>query len=164
MKRFIKWFRQWVSIMDKEEKIGFSMGAVIGLLVCIFLFLSIDKVPATASDYELMEKQVIAIEQNPDLLYKTDCNITVNNEIITVSLMNDECKLIAKYNRNFELLSTQKEENDNYMVWWLALSLSILIGAVVYGFGSVILLCAILAFEEFWYWICKKIYIKEKSE
>lgn len=165
MKRFIKWFRQWVSEMSKEEKIGFAMGAIIGLLLGIFMFVSTDTVPATANDYEPMEKQVIAIQQNPDLLYETDCNITVNNDVITVSFMNDECKLTAQYNQNFELLSTQKEENDNYMVWWLTLLLSILLGFMVFGIGSILLTVLIAGLEELWKWICKKIYsIKAKSK
>ncbi len=165
MKRFIKWFRQWVSKMDKEEKIGFAMGAVIGLFVCIFLFVSTDKIPATASDYEPMEKQVIAIQQNPDLLYETDCNITVNNDIITVSFINDECKLTAQYNQNFELLSTQKEENDNYMAWWIVLPLSILLGFISYGVSSGISIVLIAALEELWKLICKKTHsIKAKSK
>lgn len=164
MKRFIKWFREWVSPMDKGDKISLVMAAGIGLFVCIFLFVSTDIVPATASDYEPMEKQVIAIQQNPTLIYEKDCNITVNNDIITVSFINDECKLNARYNQNFELLSTQKEEGDNYMAWWFALPVSILIGFAALEISAIILRVLINTLEELWKLICKKKHsVKEKS-
>lgn len=158
MKRFIKRARQRVNKMITEEKIGFALGTIIGLFVCICVFISIDKVPATASDYEPIEKQVIAIQYNPNLLYETDCNITVNKEIITVSFTNAECKLTAQYNKNFELLSIQKEENDSYIVWWRALLYSIAIGVAVYVYSTFLLTLLIAQLEDIWQWIRKKIF------
>ena len=49
-----------------------------------------------------------AIQQNPDLLLKTNCNISITDDVITVIFSNDECKLTVKYDQSFEVLSTSK--------------------------------------------------------
>lgn len=159
MKRCIKWlinsFNKRISKMQTEEKIGFAIGSVIGILIGIFIFVSIDTAPATIYDYELMEKQLIAIQQNPELLLKTDCSITVKNEIITVCFENDECKLIVRYDQNFKVLSTSKV--DNYMFWILALGLALLSGILVYCISSFVVISIVFLIEILWKFIYKKI-------
>ena len=54
----VNWFIQWVHKMEIEERIGFAIGGVIGIVVGIALFVSVDKVPAMAIDYEPLEKQM----------------------------------------------------------------------------------------------------------
>ena len=148
MKRCIKWFNNWcynrAIKMCKEEIIGISLGAITSLLVCVLLFVSLDKVPATPFDYEQMENQVIAIQQNHDLLFKTNCNIEINNEVITVNFENDECKLIVEFDQNFEILSTSKE--DNCWFWLSALGASSLVGILTYFLGSFVWIVLIFLF------------------
>jgi len=153
-KWLINWFTRWVSKMRKEEKIGFAISGLIAPIVAISLFVSIDKVPATTFDYEQMEKQVIAIQQNHDLLFKTDCNIYINNEVITVNLKNDECQLSVQFNQNFEVLSTSRI--DNYICWLFALAIALNVGIVIYCIGFFIVTVIIFLLEILWESIYKK--------
>ena len=99
MKRCIKWLIDklknllWES--EGEQVVGFAISGLLGIVLALMFFVSIDKVPATPSDYEQLEKQVNVIQQNPDLLLDTNCTINVNNEIITVVFENDECKVFV---------------------------------------------------------------------
>ena len=158
MKRCFKWlincFTRWVSQMEKEEKIGFAIGGIIGIIVTISIFGFIDKVPATTSDYEQMEKQVIAIQQDPELLFKTDCNIYINNEVITVNFENDECKLTAQYDQNFEVLSISKD--DNCIFGPFALGISLFMGFMTYCIVAFVITVVIFLLEILWEFIFHK--------
>ena len=154
MKRCINWFTQWVKKMRHEEKIGFALGAIISVVVGVIWFVSIDKVPATANDYKTLENQMAAIQQNPDLLFKTNCNIYINDNVITVNFMNDECSMTVQYDQNFEVLSTSKA--DNYTFWLYALGEAVFIGFIVYCIGSFLLIVAVYLFEILWEFILSK--------
>lgn len=151
----VNWFTQWVHKMEIEERIGFAIGAIIGIVVGITLFVSIDKTPATAINYEPLEKQMTAIQQNPDLLLKTNCNISISDDVITVSFSNDECKLTVQYNENFGVLSTSK--TDNYTFWLWALELAVLIGFFIYVVASLLLTTAVFLLEILWEFICNRL-------
>ena len=78
-------FAKKVKKMSKEEIIVNTISIIIGVIIALTVFLPFDKVPATMADYDLLEKQELLIQQNPELLLKTNCNINVNNDIITVT-------------------------------------------------------------------------------
>ena len=86
MKRCIKWlinwFTQWVEKMSWFERVGFALGGVLGIVIGIMFFVSIDKVPATSADYQQLEEQTIYVQQSPESLLETNCNIDINDEII----------------------------------------------------------------------------------
>ena len=143
--RIVNWFTQWVHKMSIEERIGVAIGAIIGIVLGITFFVSIDTTPATAINYEPLEKQMTAIQQKPDLLLKTNCNISISDDVITVRFSNDECKLIVQYDENFGVLSTSK--TDNYMFWLSALGLAVIIGVFIYEVTSMLLTIAIFLIE-----------------
>ncbi len=149
----MKRFTQCLKRMKTEEKIGFAISVIISVVVGITLFLSYDMVPATASDYEALENQITHIQQNPDLLLKTNCNIFINDDVITVKFMNDECSMIVKYDQNFEVLSTSKE--DNYIFWPFSLGLSVLGGIFVWTITYIVSLVVL--------YLCKFILLKFKN-
>ncbi|MCI8617967.1 MAG: hypothetical protein HFJ60_07020 [Clostridia bacterium] len=151
----VNWFIQWVHKMEIEERIGFAIGGVIGIVVGIALFVSVDKVPAMAIDYEPLEKQMSDIQQNPNLLLKTKCNISITDDVITVIFSNDKCKLTVKYDQNFEVLSTSK--TDQYMFWLWALGLAVLIGTFVYALTSFLLTLVVYLLEILWEFICDRL-------
>lgn len=155
MKRRIKWlidwFVDWIGQFDWEEIVGFAISGLVGIALTIMIFVYTDKVPATPSDYEQLEDQVNVIKQNPDLLLETDCNININGEIITVEFENDECKMTAKYDKNFEVLSTSKE--DKSMFWLLVLVLALIVGGVEIYLVSFLLSLVILLLEIAVKWI-----------
>ena len=157
MKRRIKclidWFTSWIGQFDWEQIVGFAISGVIGIALTIMLFIGIDKVPATSSDYEQLEDQVNVIQQNPDLLLETDCNI--NGEIITVKFENNECRMTAKYDKDFEILSTSKE--DKSMFWLLALVLALIIGGAEIYFVGWLLSLVILLLKIAVEWIFEKV-------
>lgn len=165
MKRYFKGlinrFTRWVNKMRKEEKIGLAIGGIIGIIVAVSVFVVIDKVPATTDNYEPMEKQVSLIQQNHDLLFKTDCNIYINGEVITVNFENDECKLTAQYNQNFEVLSISKE--DNYIFWLFALVLALFMGFATLWAVAFVMMVVIFLFEILWEFICSKFKVHKSN-
>ncbi len=147
MKRCIKWlidwFTDWIGQFDWEQIVGFAISGLVGIALTIMMFAYTDKVPATSSDYEQLENQVNVIQQNSDLLLQTDCNINIKGEIITVEFENDECKMTAKYDKDFEVLSTSKE--DKAIFWVRALVLPLIVGgAEIYFVGWLLSLVTLL--------------------
>ena len=137
----INWFTQWVGKMTWQGKVGFALGGILGVVIGVITLVSIDKVPATPTDYQLLEQQAINVQQNPELLLETNCNINIDDEVITIRFENDECKVYAKYNKNFEMLSYSKE--DNYIFWLWAFLLALLCGIFAYVSGAFILMILI---------------------
>lgn len=159
MKRCIKWlidwFTDWIGQFYWEQIVGFAISGLVGIALTIMIFVYTDKVPATSSDYEQLEDQVNVIQQNPDLLLETDCNININGEIITVKFENNECKMTAKYDKDFEILSTSKE--DKSMFWLLALVLALIIGGAEIYFVGWLLSLVILLLKIAVEWIFEKV-------
>ena len=97
MKRCIKWVISWIAERinekDWEEIVGFVIAGLLGIVLGIMFYTIIDIVPANPMDYDQLEEQVNSIQQNPDLLLKTDYDINIKDEIITVEFENDECKI-----------------------------------------------------------------------
>ena len=141
MKRCIKWvtnwFAQWVGKMCWQEKVSFALGGVLGIIVGITIFVTTDTIPATPLDYQPLEEQAIAVQQNPKLLLETNCNIDIDDEAITICFKNDECKINARYNKSFEMLSYSKEDNCKFWVWTFCGAL--LIGIATYGLGTFVI-------------------------
>lgn len=108
MKRFWKKIKSFFTGFEKETHIGYFLGISICLVTAIFLISTLDKTPASESDFKELETQITAIQQIPALLFQTDCEIDVADKIITVKLENEECTLTAKFNQDFEIVSTEK--------------------------------------------------------
>lgn len=150
MKRFFRksicWFTQWVEKMNWQEKVGFAFGGLLGIILGIIVFVSIDKVPATPMDYQPLEQKAISVQQNPELLFETNCEINNNDEVITITFKNDKCKVCARYNKNFEMLSYTKEDNHTFWVW--AFLIALMFGIIVYGIGAMVLTVTISLISE----------------
>ena len=91
MKRCIKWVISWIAERinekDWEEIVGFVIAGLLGIVLGIMFYTIIDIVPANPMDYDQLEEQVNSIQQNPDLLLKTDYDINIKDEIITVEFI-----------------------------------------------------------------------------
>lgn len=158
MKRFIEKLinsiNNWKSNAMVEEKIGVVLGIIIGILVGVSIYINLDTIPATPLDYELMEKQVIAIQENPELLLKSDCNVEMKDEIITAVFKNDECKLKVCFNQDFEVISSKKI--DLYIFWPLAFLGSLFLGVEVFLLSYYLILILIILGEGLVEVICEK--------
>ena len=148
MKRCIKWIisriANWIDENSREELAGFVIAGLLGIVLGIMFYITTDRVPATPMDYDQLEEQVNSIHQNPDLLLKTDCEINIKDEIITVKFENDECKITVKYDKNFEVLSTSKEDKSIFWVWSLVIALIIVVFVWYFGFVVVTLIILLL--------------------
>lgn len=145
IKEVISWIANRINEKDWEDIVGVVIAGLLGIVLGIMFYTIIDIVPANPMDYDQLEEQVNSIQQNPDLLLKTDCDINIKDEIITVKFENDECKITIKYDKNFEVLSTSKEDKSIFWVWALAIALFI-VGFVWYA-GSVVATLIILLLE-----------------
>jgi len=160
-KRFINWLNKWWQSLVTEEKIAAILGGATGIFIFIFCFLNTDIAPATEHDYLPLEKQVIEIQQNNDMLFSKDCDITIKDEIISVTFENEECSLIAEYDQNFTLLSVEKK--DKYMHWCKATPLILLASVVTYCY-SFLLLCFIIAVIKLMRNMIKPLIVKIKNK
>lgn len=123
------------------------IGIVLGIVLCVKLYTTTDIVPATPNDYKQLEEEVNAIQQNPELLLETDHDdINIKDGIITIKFENDKCKITAKYDKNFKVVSTSKEDKSIFWVWPLAL-IQIIVGMVWYS-GPTIVTIAIIFLED----------------
>jgi len=86
MKRCFKWLINWFTKLEKEDRIGYVIGGIISIILAISIFATIDKVPATPSDYEPMEKQAMAIQKDPDL--PMPCTVFPDFQCIQTVLQN----------------------------------------------------------------------------
>lgn len=141
MKRYIKWlinwFVCWFGRMELSEKVCFVLALLCAIITVRMSFLSFYKPPASSFDYDTLELQAISAQKSPEQLFRTDCDINVNGKIITVTFENDSCWVTAKYNNQFELLSTKKK--DKGFSWLSALASSLFLGFLTYGYTFLIL-------------------------
>lgn len=128
----------------------FILLTVAGVILWIASFKDIDTIPATTMDYQPLEELTIAIQQNPQLLFKTNCEVEIDSDFITVTLENKNCKLITKYNKNFEIVSSSKK--DKSMFWLLALLLSFVV-ACMELYGICIVIAALLSIYLFVFYL-----------
>lgn len=97
MKRFINYFATYF--------LNIVVGALMSIGMLALIFFNFNVVPATSADYAPLQQQISAISENPSLLFEIDGSVEINSEIITVCLENDKCKILAEYNKKFEILS-----------------------------------------------------------
>lgn len=149
MKRYSKIVKNWffclITRKDWKEIIVTAISILLSIAVAIFCYVETDTVPATQLDYEQLEKKAYSLEKNPDLLLKTDCNINVNGKVITVKFENNECILTAEYDRDFNILSTYRE--DKYMFFLFAIFLCFLVSILAFLFVYLVLFIILFFFE-----------------
>ncbi len=115
--------------LNNKADLSVVVGMVIlSIAVTIWFFVAIYEKSPMPSDYEQMEKQALAIQENPDLIYNTDCIIDNDNGIISVCFVNEKanCVVEARYNQDFEILSIITK--DSGVDLGFAISSSLLLG------------------------------------
>lgn len=163
MKRCIKKVIDWIRKNSWKENISFGISAILSIVMSVSIFVDIDTIPATLSDYEQLENQINAIQQNPDLLLETDCNIIVKDDKITVEIENDNCKMTAKYDKNnFKVLETSKEDKYAFWLWAIIFALFTFIVMCAAGCAVILFVIEIIQFVcskiiTLIKWICRKI-------
>lgn len=140
----------WFKSQPRQMWGIFILLTVAGVILWIASFKDIDTIPATTMDYQPLEEQAIASQQNPQLLFKTNCEVEIDSDLITVTLENKNCKLITKYNKNFEIVSSSKK--DKSMFWLLALLLSFVV-AFMKLYGICIVIATLLSIYLFVFYL-----------
>ena len=145
MKRCIKCLIGWIILrFEWKQIVGFGVAGLLGIAIAILYVASIDKVPATPSDYEQLESEMNIIQQNLDLL-EIEHSIDPRSGSITIIIENAECKLITQYNKNFEVLSTSRE--DKYMSWGVVLLCALIIVFLITYMGGYTLELILMVLE-----------------
>ena len=121
MKRWIKWL----------NKIPLWQKILLCIILCFdiaFSYIAIfntDTTPATEYDYAQLEAQAYEIIQNHNLLLQSHCNIQITDAEISVVFENSECELTVVYDKEFNILST--ERSDKRLPWYFIVSLLLFI-------------------------------------
>lgn len=120
MKRYVKnlinWFTDYFVQFEWKEIVGFVIALMLGCAWFMAYLKVSDTTPATPDDYKPLKNQAKAVAQNPKLLREIDCDINIESGIITVKFENDECKVFAKYDKNFALLSTSEKDKSEFWI------------------------------------------------
>lgn len=158
MKRYFKNlitnFSHWIMFFDWQEIVGFGTATILGIVTAILLFVSIDKTPATASDFEQLEEKVRIIQQEPSTLFKTDCTMEVENQLISFTLENDECSVTATLDQNYEILSLSRE--DNYTFGLFAFIVCLFYCIIIVFIGGLLLTDILLVITNVVHAVSKK--------
>jgi len=143
-------------LFDLATSLLAAIAVIVAVVTTIVFSYSSDTTPATASDYKMLEKQVeaIAAHKNLNLLLETNCNITVKDTVIAITFSNNECSLIAEYDKKLDVLSTT--QND-FAEHWLLISILALLFGISLGVATFIFPLLIFALIYFlWRKLTKK--------
>lgn len=112
MKRKIADLVNWVPVWERHKELITSVFfVVVYCIVGIYWLSLVDILPATAEDYKPLIESAKNIQKNPSLLLEYEwANGKNMGNILTISFKNDECNLIAQYDKDFVLLSTTKKD------------------------------------------------------
>lgn len=117
----------WARGNSTLDWVVFSIWVVIAISIAVFVFLCVDKTPATEEDYAPLVSRAKIIQEKPIKMIEQNGRITINNEEIVLEFENSECKISAVYDRDFNLKEIKKRDKAHPVV------LAIL-GASVIGF------------------------------
>ena len=140
MKRLLITFLSWIASLVKNKTAVYTISILVGIAVGIWVFLLLDKTPATEADYKPLEEQAYAISQNPDLLYETEGEARITKGKIELTLRNSECILVTKYNSDFEVIETTRQDASISVFWAIFLSTLLVIAGAVATLNILILL------------------------
>lgn len=134
VRKIYKFIEEWIVENDFLHFVG---GIIIGIILCIFIFLSIDSTPATNNDYAPLVTQQKQISKDFNIIYSYDnYQITPSKDNIQVILSNKECRLICTYDKNFKFVSSEKY--DKAFPKLIALLVSILFSLILAYFAVAI--------------------------
>lgn len=148
MKRFTKWLGKMFAFAKENRQITILvvLGVIAGIVLGFVIYCTIDRVPATALDYAELETQIEAIQETPDVLLKTNCSISVKDEVFTVTLSNKECKVITEFDQNFNVLSTTKTDFATNWIVTLIMSIVLAVMGGFIGFLAFVLIACLIEF------------------
>lgn len=105
----MNWYTKRFSI---EKFLSVLLGFVSAILFCIFIWSSFDLTPATVDDYAELYKKLESAQGKPEYFFRDDGEIKISDGIITCEISNRECKMIGRYNQDFELIETIKTDTS----------------------------------------------------
>ena len=122
-----------------------------GLGLVMWGYINIDKIPATPDDYQVLERQIVNIQQDPDMLFEMeDCRVSISGEEIKVDIENEECEISVLFNKNFEVISTTKKDKC------ISEGALIIVLAVIF-FVGVELTAIAFSLLAMGFYVCKKV-------
>lgn len=152
-------------IMDNhktpEKIVVFIISGIVAIIVSVFLFNNLDRIPATSEDFEELHEQIKMIQDNPEEILNHNGKITVSDDKITYEIENKECKMIGEYTRDYKLLQTTKV--DNAISIYVAILICAAVGTLVFLL-STIGLCEFIIIVGILYILIINIYKKLRKQ
>ena len=164
MKRIKNWLEDicWgIDIEYWQSLVAVVIGIILFIGSAIWYFVDLDRVPATAEDYAPLEQQIVAIQENRDLLFITDSDVTVRDSVTTITLTSERVDLTVRLNETFEVLEII--HTDNSYTFWGAIGTSALVGVMVGLLGG-FALWLVLWILYFFVWLFSKFHRPKKQE
>lgn len=112
MLRFLEKCKQsiktWAKGNNTFDWVLLGSWVLTALVIGTLVFLMINTTPATPEDYEPLVSRALFVEEKPIKMLEQNGNIRITDDEIMLEIENEKCKIIASYNRNFELQGFEK--------------------------------------------------------
>lgn len=137
MLRFFERYKQkvitWAKGNSTVDWFVFGVWVLIALVIGVMMFFTIDTTPASPGDYDPLVSRTLFIQDKPIKMLEQRGNIRINDDEILLEIENKECKIIATYNRAFELQEIEKKDKAHSVIFAIIAS-----GVIGYLGGGII--------------------------
>ena len=99
-----------------EKIVCFALCIILSTVFSVWFFCIIDRTPATFEDYEELHTRIVAISENPDELLNNKGNISIYDDTIVYDIENKECKMTAKYTRDYKLIEYSQADKSSSLI------------------------------------------------
>lgn len=117
MLRFFERYKQrvktWVKGNSILDWILFGSWVLVALAIGTMVFFTFDITPATPEDYEPLVSRALLVEEYPIKMLEQNGNIRIVDDKISLEIENEECEIVATYNRNFKFLGVEKKDKSH---------------------------------------------------
>lgn len=137
MLRFFERYKQkvitWAKGNSTVDWFVFGVWVLIALVIGVMMFFTIDTTPASPGNYDPLVSRALFIQDKPIKMLEQRGNIRINDDEILLEIENKECKIIATYNREFELQEIEKKDKAHSVIFAIIAS-----GVIGYLGGGII--------------------------
>lgn len=166
MLRFLEKHKQkvitWAKSNSTLDWFVFGFWVLIALIIGVMMFLTIDTTPAIPEDYDPLVSRALFIQDKPIKMLEQRGNIRINDDEILLEIENRECKIIATYNREFDLQEIKKQDKAHPVI------LAIIASGVIGYLGGGIIVCIISLIQSIYltvsYYLSELIYKWKRSK
>ena len=129
-----------------ERIIILTISIIIAIIVGVYVFINLDRTPATPEDYEELHEQLLMVENNPEEFMKHKGKITIYNDEIIYEIENKECELKGKYTLDYQLIDYSQK--DKAASWFWTIICVVGMGIIFWFISAIVIWFVIFVVES----------------